>query len=249
MDMVKRVKKTKRFAVLQAGRANPNARERLGDPGEMFISLLSEPGEVWDVYDVEHGVFPEDVSRYDGFVITGSRHSVYEDLPWIKRLLELVREIHGQGIRLVGVCFGHQAIAMALGGKAELNPKGWDMGIVELSLTEAAKGLSSFRHVPNPATVLVSHMDAVTRLPEKARHLASSVRTEYEMFTLGDSVLSLQGHPEYDGGVIEEIIDLLSGLSILPPDRAEEGRASLTRSPDRVFFQGLLRGFLQGSGL
>ena len=63
MDMVKRVKKTKRFAVLQAGKANPKARERLGDPGQMFISLLSEPDEDWDVYDVEDGVFPEDVFR------------------------------------------------------------------------------------------------------------------------------------------------------------------------------------------
>jgi GMP synthase-like glutamine amidotransferase len=246
---VKKVKKNKRFAVLQAGRANPNARERLGDPGEMFISLLAEPSEDWDVYDVEHGVFPEEVSTYDGFVITGSRHSVYEDLPWIRRLLDLVREIYRREIRLIGVCFGHQAIATALGGKAELNPKGWEIGIVELSLTEATKGLSSFRQVPNPASILVSHMDAVTRLPDKARHLAFSARTEYEMFTLGDSVLSLQGHPEYDRELIEEIIDLLAGLSILPPDRAEEGRASLTRAPERAFFQGLLRRFLQGSGL
>jgi GMP synthase-like glutamine amidotransferase len=249
VEEVKRVRKNRRFAVLQAGKANPKARERLGDPGQMFIPLLSEPGEDWDVYDVECGVFPGDVSKYDGFVITGSRCSVYEDRPWIKQLLEIVREIHRREIRLVGVCFGHQAIAMALGGRVELNPKGWDIGLVELSLSEAAKGLDSFGQVPNPAGILVSHMDAVTRLPDGARHLAYSARTEYEMFTLGDSVLSLQGHPEYDSGVIEEIIDLLSGLSILPADRAEEGRASLARSPERAFFQGLLKRFLQGSGL
>jgi GMP synthase-like glutamine amidotransferase len=243
------MKKNKRFAVLKAGTANPNARERLGDCGEMFISLLAEPGEVWDIYDVEHGVFPEDVSRHDGYVITGSRYSVYEDRPWIKQLLDLVGEIRRREIKLVGVCFGHQAIAMALGGKAELNPKGWDMGLVELSLTETAKGLSSFKKAPNPTGILVSHMDAVTRLPDGARHLAYSARTEYEMFTLGDSVLSLQGHPEYDSGVIEEIIDLLTDHAILPSDRAEEGRASLSRLPERVFFQGLLRRFLQGSGL
>ena len=240
--------KGKRFAVLQAGTAHPRARQRLGDCGEMFISLLREPGDVWDVYDVEHGIFPQDLSAHDGFVITGSRHSVYESLPWIEQLLELVREIHRRAIRLVGLCFGHQAIAMALGGKVELNPKGWDIGLVELSLTEAARGLRSFRGVPGPLGILVSHMDTVTRLPEGAVHLAFSRRTEYEMYALGDSVLSLQGHPEYDREVIEEIIECLSGASILPPGRAEEGRASLARSPQSAFFQRLLRDFLRGAG-
>ncbi len=80
------MKSKKRFGVLKAGTANPDARKRLGDCDEMFISLLSEPGETWDVYDVEHGVFPEDVSGHDGFLITGSRYSVYEDKPWIKGL-------------------------------------------------------------------------------------------------------------------------------------------------------------------
>lgn len=241
--------KNNRFAVLKAGTANPGALERLGDYGEMFISLLSEPGEAWDVYDVEHGVFPADVSRYDGFVITGSRYSVYEDRPWIKELLDLVRETHRREIRLVGVCFGHQAVALALGGEVKLNPKGWDIGLKELSLTEAAKGLASFSKASNPPRILVSHMDVVTRMPDQAARLAYSERTEFEMFTVGRSVLSLQGHPEYDSEVIEEIIDLLSGHSILPADRAEEGRASLAGQPHKAFLRDLLKGFLQGSGL
>ena len=243
------MKKNKRFAVLKAGTANPGARERLGDCGEMFMSLLSEPGETWDIYDVEHGVFPEDVSKHDGYLITGSRHSVYEDLPWIKELLELVREIHRRDIQLVGVCFGHQAVALALGGEVGLNPKGWDIGLREITLTEAAKGLPSFEKVPNPTRVLVSHMDVVTRMPDQAVRLAYSERTEFEMFALGRSVLSLQGHPEYDGEVIGEIIDLLSSLSILPSDRAAEGRTSLVGQPHNAFFRDLLRGFLQGSGI
>ena len=243
------MKKNKRFAVLKAGKANPGARERLGDCGDMFISLLSEPGETWDVYDVEHGVFPEDVSMHDGFVITGSRYSVYEDRPWIMELLERVREIYRFEIPLVGVCFGHQAVALALGGEVGLNPKGWDIGVKEITLTEAAKGLPSFKKVPNPTRILVSHMDVVVRMPDQAVRLAYSERTEFEMFSLGRSVLSLQGHPEYDGEVVREIIDLLSGLSILPSDRAGEGRASLDGQPHNAFFRDLLKGFLQGSGL
>jgi GMP synthase (glutamine-hydrolysing) len=243
------MKKNTRFAVLKAGTANPGALKRLGDYDKMFISLLSEPGEAWDVYDVEDGVFPENVSAHDGYVITGSRYSVYEDRPWIKELLELVREIHRREIRLVGVCFGHQAVALALGGEVKLNPKGWDIGLKELTLTEAAKGLASFRKASNPTRVLVSHMDTVTRMPDEAVRLAYSDRTEFEMFTLGPSVLSLQGHPEYDNEVIEEIIELLSGHSVLPSDRAEEGKASLAGQPHEAFLRELLKGFLQGSSL
>ncbi len=243
------MKQKKRFAVLKAGTANPLARKRLGDCDEMFINLLSEPGATWEVYDVEHGVFPEDVSGHDGFVITGSRYSVYDDKPWIRELLELVREIHRRDIRLLGVCFGHQAVATALGGETGLNPKGWDIGLRELTFTESAKALPSFRNMHHPTRILVSHMDAVTRMPEGAERLAYSPRTESEMFRLGRSVLSLQGHPEYDRGVIEEIIDLLAGHSILPADRAEEGRASLHEEPDNALFRDLLKGFLQGSSL
>jgi GMP synthase-like glutamine amidotransferase len=243
------MKENYRFAVLKAGTANPVARKRLGDCDEMFINLLSEPGETWDVYDVEHGVFPEDISRHDGFVITGSRYSVYDDKPWIRDLLELVREIHSREIRLVGVCFGHQAVARALGGEVGLNPKGWDIGLKELTLTEAARGLPPLQKMPSPVRVLVTHMDVVTRMPDEAVRLAYSERTEFEMFKLGRSVLSLQGHPEYDQGVIEEIIDLLSRHSILPADRAEEGRASLSGEPHNDLFRDLLRGFLRGSGL
>ncbi len=246
---MKRLENGGRFAVLKAGTANPGARERLGDCDEMFISVLSGPGQVWDVYDVEHGAFPEDVSRYDGFVITGSRYSVYEDRPWIKGLLELVREIHRREIRLVGVCFGHQTVALALGGEVALNPRGWDIGLKELSLTESAKRLAAFEEAPNPLRILVTHMDVVTRLPHRAVRLAYSERTEFEMFTMGRTVLSLQGHPEYDAGVIEEIIDLLSAHSMLPADRAGEGRASLAGRPHNAFFRDLLKGFLQGAAL
>ena len=174
---------------------------------------------------------------------------MYEDRPWIKRLLDLVREIHSREIRLVGVCFGHQAVALALGGEAGLNPRGWDIGLKALSLTERARGLASFKAAPDPPRILVTHMDVVTRLPDRAVHLARSERTEFEMFALGRNVLCLQGHPEYDGEVIEEIIDLLSAHSMLPAHRAEEGRASLSRKPHNGFFLDLLKRFLEGSVL
>jgi len=95
----------------------------------------------------------------------------------------------------------------------------------------------------------VSHTDTVTRMPDQAVRLGHSERTEFEMYMVGRSVLSLQGHPEYDDGVLEEIIDLLSGLSILPSDRAEEGRASLAGKPHNTFFRNLMKRFLLGNGL
>lgn len=236
----------KRFAVLEAGTANPRAYERLGGYGDMFIRLLAEPGESWDVHDVEHGRFPADPGLYAGFVITGSRYSVYDDVPWIRELETCVRRIQEAGSRLLGVCFGHQVIARALGGEVDLNPAGWDAGVRPVRLTDAGRAHPLLRGAHNPIHILEVHKDRVSRLPPGAEHLAFSERTPFEMFSIGSSVFSLQGHPEYDAEVVAEGIERFRNEGHMPVDRAEEALASLGRRPDRPFLQGLLKAFLKG---
>ncbi len=236
-----------KFSVFKAGRATRRTRERIGDTERMFIDLLARPGDQWDVHDVEHGEFPESVNDYDGFVISGGPASVNDQDPWVLRLLETVRQAHRENISLLGICFGHQVVARALGGEAEVNPKGWDIGLTEVELTPQGRELAALMGAPQPLRILETHRDVITKLPPGAVHLAQSELTLYEMFHLGESVLCLQGHPEMDNEEVREIIS--RRRESLPEQVAEAGLASLSRQPHRAFLQKLLQDFLEGKGL
>jgi GMP synthase (glutamine-hydrolysing) len=234
-----------RFSILKSGTASRATQKRLGDYDRQFVALLAQPDHQWDVHDVEHGDFPGDLSPYDGFVITGSPASAYDPLPWVQDLLKLVREIHAGEIALLGVCFGAQVVAQALGGEVRPNPLGWEVGLVPLALTEAGRADSALARGPQPLHILQTHQDVVTRLPAGATGLAASRCTPHEIFALGETVLCLQGHPEMDNEVVRELIDKRSRRGLLPPDRAAEGLASLRGQAHRAFLQDWLTAFLR----
>jgi len=233
-----------RFSILKAGTATRAGRERIGDTDRMFIDLLSFPGSQWDVHDVEHGVFPDDLGGYDGLVITGGPAAAYDTDGWVLRLLETVREAHGRGIGLLGICLGHQVVAKALGGEVGLNPQGWEIGLGEVRLTPEARSYPGLRGAPQPLRMLETHRDVITRLPPGALHLAYSDKTRYEMFSLGTTVLCMQGHPEMDCEEVGEI--LRKREPHLPPEVVAAGRTTLEGSPHREFLQRLLQDFLRG---
>ena len=234
-----------RVCVLQAGRAAPEARARRGDYGAMFVELLAEPGERWTVWDVRDAAAPERPARWtdhDAYLITGSTRAAYDDRPWIADLLQTARELHAARIPLVGVCFGAQIVAQGLGGRVVPNPAGWELGIREVSLTSAGRGLPLLGEAPTPLRILETHMDIVERLPPGAVRLGESPRTPVELFALGDAVLGLQGHPEMDNPMIVEIAEGLGER--LPADRRAEALASLAAEAHVPFLRRLLRAFL-----
>lgn len=235
-----------RFAIFKAGRSTERGRRDLGDVHGMFMSLLAQPEDDWEVFEVREGMFPERLEVFDGIVITGSPKSVYEDIPWVHQLLDVTREAYKAGVPLLGVCFGHQVVAQALGGEVIKNPKGWDLGINQLELTAEGRRIPGLAQAPQPLRVLELHQDMVSRLPPGAQRLATSKTTENEMFRIGNQVLCIQGHPEMDN---EEVRDIITSRDYIPQASVEKGLLTLHEQAHREFFQSLMVGFLQNQSL
>lgn len=201
-----------------------------GDYPDMFITRLGEnaPLEVeFLTFDVEHGIYPTNLDECDGYVITGSKRSVYEDEPWIKQLDHYVVELHERRKPLVGVCFGHQMVAQALGGKTEKAPVGWGVGVHTSDVVTNQAYLE-----PKLSTVrmLVSHQDQVTKLPNEAVLIASSDFCPFSMYQVSEHILCMQGHPEFRHEYSKDLIHMRREM--IGETTFETGVASLEQPLD-----------------
>ena len=215
------------LAILECGGVAPQARARYGGYGGMFQALLAEqaPEIHWHLHDVVRGTLPAP-EAYDAYLITGSRRAVTEPRPWI---LQLRRWLNDDvlGVRpVVGCCFGAQLLALAQGGSVEPNPRGWDLGlrnITPLPATEEPAGefaqqLTRHLHAAHPPPrIHECHGDAITSLPQGWQRLACSRASAIEIFS-APRVLGLQGHPEFDDAIVEELRQRLALSFTQPPD-------------------------------
>ena len=174
------------------GRTDPDSFRAL-------FSAIGVENEMPD-YRVSQGVFPSSLDSCNAYLITGSPCSVYNDEPWIAELEDFVRRAYSQNKPLIGICFGHQMIAQALGGKVENSEQGWLLGLHDLELLSSTSDQS-----PKPwltseqstyALYFVNH-DQVTELPPDAEWLGKNERCPYAMYSIGNQVLSVQAHPEH----------------------------------------------------
>lgn len=166
------------------------------DVGQWFVSGIGEPARECAVWRVQLQAGPP-VSEPAAVYLSGSSASAYETDEWIGRLGQAIRGWAEREVPILGVCFGHQMIAEALGGKVERNPKGWEVGVQEVELTEEGMHDALFRGFPRRFPVMQSHQDIVTRLPPGARMLAGNAMSTFQSFALGDRIRTVQFHPEY----------------------------------------------------
>ena len=186
-----------RLGILQADRVDPENRARFGDYPKMVVDVLGKDlgeGASFDFFDVRRDQYPKRIGTYDGYLITGSRASVYDDEPWIVRLADFVRELDDAGAKTIGVCFGHQLIAHALGGAVDRAPNGWGVGVQTWKVVSDEPWMRPAR---NALCLLASHQDQVQALPPRGRLLAASEFCPLAAFVVDDHMLGIQGHPEF----------------------------------------------------
>ncbi len=195
-----------KIGILQTGHSPDNMKEQLGDYGEMFTKLLGGHDFEFQIWSVVDGDFPDSAVDADGWLITGSKFGAYEDHDWIPPLEQLVLAIRDTGRPLVGVCFGHQIIAKALGGKVEKFEGGWSVGRTEYTVNGAPMALNAW------------HQDQVTALPQGAQVVGSSDFCANAALLYDNQIWTIQPHPEFSADFIDGLIRT-RGKGVVPDEK------------------------------
>ena len=232
-----------RLGLLTCDFVPDDLRDRFEDYPAMFgAAIASANVDVeWRIYRVYDGQLPESVDECDGYITTGARAGAYDQDQWIGSLEQFIRSLVGCQQPLVGICFGHQLIAQALGGKVEKSSRGWGIGIQDHSI--GADGEAKWMAPSLPQfSIPVCHQDQVIDLPEGARLLASNGHCENFMIQFNDTMLGLQGHPEFDPKYIDVLLELRR--EIITGAVREDAIRSLSRDHDNARIMKWIANFL-----
>ena len=188
-----------KIAILQTGDVAANLLAKFGDYPNMFFSLFKNVEKTkhtfsWTVFDVRKEKYPASPYDADGYLITGSRHGAYEPLTWIKPLSDYICLLRATRRPLIGICFGHQIIAQALGGRVEKSKKGWGVGRHEWPLIRHENWMTP---AASKLRLMAFHQDQVMKLPLGARRLAGNAFCPNAAYAIGRKILGIQGHPEF----------------------------------------------------
>jgi GMP synthase (glutamine-hydrolysing) len=214
-----------KLGLLVCDHVSPEFTHVAGDYPDMFRRLFDGHEDVeLVVYDGIAGEIPGDPSECEAWITTGSRHSVNDDEPWIRRLEDFVREVAKTEVPFIGICFGHQLIARALGGSVVESDRGWGVGIKEVEVRNGVGLGSSYR-------VVNSHQDQIDRLPPGAEVLGWSEHCPVAMLGVGDTLIGIQGHPEFEAEYSRALMEARRG-HLIPEETVDAGLATLDSSPD-----------------
>lgn len=181
-----------KIGILETGTPPDPLVSRFGRYPAMFEQLLAAPGRTFQSFDVQAGELPPSADAFDAYVVTGSPAGVYDDLSWIEPLKRFLVEAKGRAA-IVGVCFGHQVMAEAFGGKVEKSERGWGLGLHSYDVCERLPWMDG----DGPIAVPASHQDQVVELPPGARVVAASAFSPFGALAYGDHAFSIQLHPEF----------------------------------------------------
>lgn len=217
-----------------------------GNYPEMFELALRKrlPQMDYRIYPAHKSELPGDPHECDVYLITGSKHGVYEEQEWIRELERFITQLWDLRKPLIGVCFGHQVMATAMGGQVEKSDRGWGVGV---SFNQILEPKPWMQPVQDKLDLIVSHQDQVVELPPQAQVVASSDFCPNYLLQYGSHFLSVQGHPEFEKGYSEALMDMRS-LTI-PPARVRAGKVSLHADLDSdLMFDWIINFLRQAQG-
>lgn len=209
-----------RIGLLLCDHVKPEYLQEFGDYPQMFRNLFPEFD--FTCFDVIKGQFPTDFSGFDAFMATGSRHSVYENLDWIKQLKDLVLKLYQTNTTFIGFCFGHQLIGESLGGKVQKSEKGWCVGMHQFEIKESTSWMK-----PNstPVNLLMMCQDQIQVLPQDSKVLMGNDICPNGMIQVGQHFLGIQGHPEFSKAYDQTLMEIR--VRSISPETVNKGIESL----------------------
>ncbi|MGR3467261.1 MAG: type 1 glutamine amidotransferase [Shimia sp.] len=222
------------IGILQCGHTPEEVAATHGDFDDMFHRLFHGQGfsfQTWNVVDMD---FPSDVTQAEGWLITGSRHGAYEDHAFIPPLEAFIRDIHQSGRRMVGICFGHQIIAQALGGTVEKFEGGWAVGRHGYEIANVG-----------PMALNAFHQDQVTQAPDGAEVTGHSPFCANAALVYGDRIFTVQPHPEITNDVLGAYLRAPRVIEAVPADKREIAEAERVRPTDADTMAMMLGRFLR----
>ncbi len=230
-----------KIGILKTGRPPKPAIPQFGTYPNMFMTLLGRYAYDWRVYAADEGEYPAAPEDCAAYIVTGSSAGVYENEPWIGQLLDWLRAAKGR-TRLIGVCFGHQAMAQAFGGRVIKSPKGWAIGEQDYRVLRQEPWMDGAPAIRLPG----SHQDQVMELPPGAEVIAASDFCPMGALAWRDQpAISIQLHPEFEPAYAKALIEARRG-KVYADDEADRAIASYDGPDDRARVGRWINTFLEG---
>lgn len=229
-----------RIAILETGYPPEHLIAEHGTYPDMLQRWLGPEFE-YAVFDVQKGAFPADVAAHDAVAVMGSPSGVYEPDVWIAQLLDWLAAARGR-TRMMGICFGHQALAQAWGGEVRKAPGGWGLGLHRYDVRTDEPWMDA---EVTEIAIPVSHQDQVLVAPPEARVVAASAFTPHAVLAYGDHAISFQCHPEFTPAYAAALVERRRGQ--VPDAALDTAAASLEAPSDNARLAEWTRSFLRGA--
>ncbi|KAI9713430.1 MAG: hypothetical protein M1820_000812 [Bogoriella megaspora] len=225
-----------RIAILECDTPLDRTRSKYGGYGGVFAALLRagasslpspnlDPSRdliltTHDVVNVES--YPK-LDAIDAVLLTGSRHSAFDNDPWIVRLVDFTRKVieEQDRVRVIGVCFGHQIVGRAMGMKVQRADEGWEISVCGMDVTE--KGMELFKIDGKTLYLQQMHRDIIAEYPKHVERLGSSPRCQVQGMHKKNKLITVQGHPEFNREIVTEILDARHEAGIFDDSMHQEG--------------------------